>query len=90
MSSNIEYNLNDLTNAIVKQAADDYRKALAAKAYKHSTPQKIIEEIERFFRSRYFELLTDVKGDFLIEKLREEYRENERKKNEGNIDTSHP
>lgn len=76
----IEYNLEDLTNAIVKQAADDYRKALDGKGYAHHKPSQIIEEVEKFFRSKYFEILTSVKGDYLIEKLRAEHEEKERKK----------
>ena len=89
MPSHIEYNLEDLTNAIVKQAADDYRKALRGKGYNGKTPAKIIEEVEKFFHSKYFELLTTVKGDYLIERLKEEYDE-ERKKYESKVNTSNP
>ena len=89
MASHIEYNLDALSEAIVKQAADDYRKALRGRGYCGKTPGKIIKEVEEFFRSLYFELLTSVKGEYLIEKLREEYEE-ERKKNESNVDTSNP
>lgn len=89
MPSHIEYNLENLTNAIVKQAADDYRKALRGRGYCGKTPGKIITEVEQFFHSKYFELLTTVKGDYLIERLKEEYDE-ERKKYESKVNTSNP
>jgi hypothetical protein len=89
MPTSIEYNLEDLTNAIVKQAADDYRKALRGKGYSGKSASEVIVEVEKFFRSKYFNLLTNVKGEYLIEKLKEEYYE-ERKRNESNVNTSDP
>ena len=88
-TSHIEYNLEDLTNAIVKQAAEDYRKALRGKGYSHMPASKVIEDVEKFFRSKYFYLLTNVKGEYLIERLKEEYEE-ERNKDESNLDTNTP
>lgn len=78
----------DLANAIVLQAVDDYRNALKGISYNHCSPETIIKKLEEFFRSDYYELLTKVKGEYLIEKLRAEHLENERRNNESNADTS--
>ncbi len=53
----------ELANAIVLQAVYDYRKSNSARE---------IHEIESFFRSNWFRLLTKVNPDLLIAKLREE------------------
>ena len=78
----------ELANAIVKQAVDDYRKALRGKGYNGRKPERIKEEIEKFFRSHYFEILTKVKGEYLIERLKKEHEEEERRKHDGNTGTS--
>lgn len=59
----------ELANAIILQAAKDYRKAL-----KHDERGRK-REIERFFRSEYFTVLTNVSGEMLIQKLRAEVKE---------------
>lgn len=86
MLSPVERAYQDFANAIVKKAADDYRNALKGKGYNKKSPKKVIAEVEKFFLSQYFEMLTEVKGEYLIEKLREEYEE-ERNKHESNIST---
>lgn len=58
-----------LANAIVLQAVNEYREALrqndtAAKWKKVS--------LRRFFRSDWFELLTNIDGELLMERLQEE------------------
>lgn len=63
-----------LANAIIEQAAKDYRKALcaiqingnnrSARASKH--------HLENFFLSEWFGALTNVNGAVLISKLKEE------------------
>lgn len=58
--------LQKLSNAIVLQAAKDYRTALE----KNDT--HVIYECEHFFRSSWFFILTNVDGEFLIERLRKE------------------
>ena len=72
--SGIEENYEKLANAIIIQAADDYRKA--AKRLKHNPnhreSKETIEEVERFFRSDWYSVLTDVDGEFLLRKLKEE------------------
>ena len=48
---------------------------------KHGTvsSEYIIGECERFFRSKYFHLLTKVDGEYLIQKIRREHEEKVRK-----------
>lgn len=64
----------NLANAIIVKACDDYRVAL--KKIKHNPKNKdAIDEalsLERFFRSQWYQTLTDVDGEFLIRKLRDE------------------
>ena len=64
----------ELANAIVVMAAKDYRHALRIQRRNpDSQAARIkIDEIERFFRSEWYRLLTDVDGEMLIKKLREE------------------
>ena len=66
-------NYENLANAIVIQAAKDYRKAL--RKYKRQPENKAakseIREIERFFRSNWYKMLTDLDGEMLIARLRE-------------------
>ncbi len=65
----IEEQYNELANAIVLQAVEDYREALWLR------DTRTISECERFFKSKWFIFLTNVKGEFLIEKLRAELKE---------------
>ena len=64
----------ELANAIVIMAAKDYRHAFRIQRRNpDSQAARIkIDEIERFFRSGWYRLLTDVDGEMLIKKLREE------------------
>lgn len=57
----------NLANAIIVQACADYRIALR----KNDT--RCIYEVERFFRSVWYRVLTSFDGEVLIEKLRKEY-----------------
>lgn len=59
----------ELANAIILQAAKDYRKALKYDARGRK------REIERFFRSEYFSTLTNISGEMLIQKLKAEVKE---------------
>ena len=63
-----------LANAIVEQAAKDYRSALKAltRDSDNAYIQDEVKSLERFFRSRWYGILTNVDGDYLIDKLREE------------------
>lgn len=77
----IESAYHDLANAIILQAVSDYRNALNGISYNHHhSPEYIIKDIEKFFRSSYFEVLTRVKGEYLIYKLNQEHLEQERSK----------
>lgn len=60
-----------LANEIILQAVKDYRLSKSPATRR---------SIERFFRSDWFEVLTSIDGVKLIEKLREERRENECKR----------
>ena len=89
MQSPVDIFYEDLANAIITQAARDYSNALRGKSYCYKSPEKVIKEIERFFRSEYFTILTKVKGKYLIERLKQEYLEEiERSNDESNTDTS--
>lgn len=59
----------ELANAIILQAVKDYRKAL-----KHDERGRK-REIERFFRSEYFTVLTNISGEMMIQKLGSEVKE---------------
>lgn len=70
----MRWNWEDLANAIILQAVEDYRKA--RKRVRTRPDQKIaqatIREVERFFKSWWFAQLTDVDGEMLLEKLQKE------------------
>ena len=63
-----------LANAIILQAASDYRRNLK-KLKKNPQNRDVLNEvmqIEKFFRSSWHQVLTTVDGELLIEKLRKE------------------
>ena len=63
-----------LANAIILQAASDYRRDLK-KLKKNPQNRDILNEvlqIEKFFRSPWYQVLTTVDGEFLIQQLRKE------------------
>ena len=70
----MQRNWEDLAQAIIMQAVTDYRKA--RRRVRHFPDQKgvqaTIKEVERFFRSEWFAQLTDVDGEMLIRRLKEE------------------
>lgn len=55
----------NLANAIILQAAKDYRLTV---------DELQLQEIERFFRSSWFGVLSKVDPEFLIKELRKEKR----------------
>ena len=67
-------NWEELANAVILQAVEDYRRA--RKRLKACPDQKaakgVLRETKRFFRSRWFAQLTDISGEQLLEKLKEE------------------
>ena len=78
-----------LANAIVLQAVSDYRVALK-KIKAHPKNREAISEaleIEKFFQSGWYSILTDVDGEYLIRRLQDEIRQSESirgKKNKSN------
>ncbi len=68
-----------LANAIVLQAVSDYRVALK-KIKAHPKNREAISEaleIEKFLRSGWYSILTDVDGEYLIRRLQDEIRQSE-------------
>ena len=68
-------NYEILANAIVEQAAKDYRWARAAlgKDPENVAATAMRSETERFFRSAWFGQLTSLDGEWLLEKLEGEF-----------------
>ena len=64
----------ELANAIILSAVKDYRRALKRlRMYPwDDNALRTKKECERFFRSRWFAVLTDVDGEVLMEKLQAE------------------
>lgn len=64
----------ELANAIVMQAVDDYRKAM--KKLKTHPLDHVARSAKtsalKFFRSEWFKQLTDIDGEYFIRKLDEE------------------
>lgn len=67
-------NYENLANAIILQAVKDYRVALKCLKVnpRNKTALADKEEIERFFRSGWFSVLTSVDGKMLIRSLQME------------------
>lgn len=67
-------NYQDLANGIVVQAAKDYRKALKRlmKFPSSNSAKREIKQLEVFFGSDYYKLLTSLDGELLIERLKQE------------------
>lgn len=63
----------NLANAIVKQAADDYEAALRKlkKNPRNKAAMGETMELENFFHSGWYGVLTKVDPDYLIRRLRE-------------------
>ena len=64
----------NLANAIILLAVKDYRQALKllGKNPHSRSAMAAVNEMERFFRSDWYETLTFVDGEMQIRKLREE------------------
>lgn len=63
-----------LANAIILQAASDYRRDLK-KLKKNPQNRDVVNDallIEKFFHSPWYQVLTTVDGEFLIQKLQKE------------------
>ena len=68
-------NYEILANAIVEQAAKDYRWARAAlgKDAAKVAAAAMRSETERFFRSAWFGQLTSINGEWLLQQLEGEF-----------------
>ncbi len=64
-------NYENLANAIILQAVKDYRMAMKCLRAnpKNRTARADKDEIDRFFRSQWFMVLTSVDGEMLIRSL---------------------
>lgn len=67
-------NYENLANTIVLQAVRDYRTALKSLKLNPSNESAKIEKenIERFFQSDWYKVLTSVDGEYLIRAIRKE------------------
>ncbi|MGN0241917.1 MAG: hypothetical protein ACI4CS_09545 [Candidatus Weimeria sp.] len=63
-----------LAAAVVMQAVKDYRSALRSvrKSPSSRFARSQREALERFFRSEWYLLLTDIDGEMVIERIRKE------------------
>ena len=66
-----------LANAIIEQAVKDYRAALKVLRRHPDSKAAMAEamEIERFFHSGWYGVLTEIDPDYLIKRLRKEAAE---------------
>ena len=67
-------NWEALVNAVVLKAVEDYRKARrkVRRFPGQKGAQEMIREVERFFRSKWFLMLTDMDGKTILENLKRE------------------
>ena len=67
-------NWEKLAQAVILQAVEDYRKCrrLVRRKPGQVEAQKMIREIEQFFRSRWFYQLSDADGNMILEHLKRE------------------
>ena len=70
----MEQNWENLAQAIILQAVEDYRKCrrLVRRKPNQFEAQKMIREVEAFFRSKWFKQLSDVDGNIILEQLKQE------------------
>jgi len=63
-----------LANAIIIQAADDYRTSIRNLKInpRHKESLQMLQGCEDFFRSEWYQILTKVDGEMIMRKIREE------------------
>lgn len=66
----MDWDYTALTNAIIERAAIDYFELLAG--FVPSQSNCNINEIEKFFRSSYYESMTTLDADYLMQRIKEE------------------
>ena len=65
----------ELANAIILQACKDYKSAYRRYLRRYGNPDRLdpdLAELEHFFRSDWYKTLTDVDGEYLMKRMREE------------------
>ncbi|MBQ1389646.1 MAG: hypothetical protein IIY78_08465 [Clostridia bacterium] len=69
-----EINYQRLADEIVIRAVKDYRKALRTLKYhpENDTARRSKREVEKFFNSQWFGVLTEIDPEVLISRLRKE------------------
>ena len=72
----VENPRQDLANAIIAQAAEDYRAALERLEVdpKHEKSKWMLTDVERFFHSDYFRLMTRLDPDYILDRIRNEVK----------------
>ena len=77
------YAAEELANAVIIQAATDYRNAMKDLwlCPRNAKAKYMLEECENFFKSRYFNMYTAISGVWLMNKLKEEFETKTRKTN---------
>ena len=70
----MQQNWEALAQAIILQAVEDYRKCRRKVRRKPNQfeAQKMIREVERFFRSKWFKQLSEADGNMILEQLKKE------------------
>lgn len=63
----------DLANAIILSAVDDYKRALIRQRRhpESESARRDVGELEKFFYSDWYEVLTDLNPSYLIRKMKE-------------------
>ena len=72
----------EIANAIVIQACNDYKKAYKQSLHKSGIVGEADEELaklEEFFRSDWYKQLTEVDGEYLMERIRNDVLKQEKK-----------
>lgn len=63
----------ELATSIVLRAVEDYRMALRdIPVNNYTSPAQTIRECTMFFRSEWFKILSNLDGEFIMRKLKEE------------------
>lgn len=61
----------NLANAIIVSAVSDYKTALKHQKRNKSRAEYEVKHLERFFRSEWYEMLTDLDATYLMRKIHE-------------------
>jgi len=73
----------ELANAVIVQACEDYKRAYACYLRNPDSAERTmqqLEELELFFRSDWYKTLTELDGEYLMHRLQEEVRAQQRAK----------